>query len=115
MGSNTGGGGLGLQTLHSLHSLHEYSYPVMPDPASSKVAMGPRRDSLSSLKKSVHTMTSLGSNNSTVPMLPNKCNRSKKKRRGSNSSSSSTKMSISHLHPPVGKGMGRLRCKHCQV
>jgi len=114
MGSSTGGGGLGLQTLHSLHSLHEYSYPVMPDPASSKVAMGPRRDSLSSLKKSVHTMTSLGSNNSTVPMLPNKCNRSKKKRRGSNSSSSSTKMSISHLHPPVGKGVGRLRCKHCQ-
>ena len=114
--------------LHSLHSLHEYSYPVMPDPATPKqsqpVTVAPaRRDSLSSLKK--NPMTSVNSCSSmatTAPMLPSKAgrgNNGKKKRRGSNSSSSSTKaMSISHLHPPgsSGKGStGRVRCKHCQV
>jgi hypothetical protein len=111
--------------LHSLHSLHEYSYPVMPDPATPKpsqsVTVAPaRRDSLSSLKK--NPMTSVNSCSSmatTAPMLPSKAGRGgngKKKRRGSNSSSSSTKaMSISHLHPPGKGSTGRVRCKHCQV
>ncbi|XP_046631253.1 protein sprouty-like isoform X2 [Daphnia pulicaria] len=110
--------------LHSLHSLHEYSYPVMPDPATPKpsqsVTVAPaRRDSLSSLKK--NPMTSVNSCSSmatTAPMLPSKAGRGgngKKKRRGSNSSSSSTKaMSISHLHPPGKGSTGRVRCKHCQ-
>lgn len=109
---------------HSFHSLHEYSYPVMPDPASSKqpVTVAPaRRDSLSSLKKNPMTsVNSCSSTATTAPMLPSKSGRAnggKKKRRGSASSSSSTKaMSISHLHPPgSGKGStGRIRCKHCQ-
>ena len=114
----TGNTGVG---LHSLHSLHEYSYPVMPDPATSKqpATTPTRRDSLSSLKK--NPMTSVNSCSSmatTAPMLPSKgAGRGKKKRRGSSSSSSSTKVSISHLHPPAsGKGpTGRIRCKHCQV
>ena len=103
--------------LHSLHSLHEYSYPVIPDPASkvtAPLAPATRRDSISSLKK--NQMTSVTTSTSTAPMLPNKAGRGKKKRRGSNSSSCSNKLNINHLHQPAsGKTMGRIRCKHCQV
>lgn len=114
--ANTGmgsGASSGLQTLNSLPSLHEYSYPIMPDPIS-KVVTIPRRDSISSLKKNAVTSVP-GCNNTPVPILPSKSSRSKKKRRGSNGSNCSSKLNISHLHPVSGKGMTRIRCKHCQV
>jgi len=127
--------------LHTLSSDHEYSYPVMPDPATSSknyqgsttsttttttaaaMTIPTRRDSLSSLKKNALTSVSSCATTATscsltsAPMLSSsKSGRgsSKKKRRGSTSSSSSTK--ISHLNSVTGgKSSGRLRCIHCQV
>ena len=125
-------GGVG---LHSLSSDHEYSYPVMPDPATCSknnqsstiistavMTIPTRRDSLSSLKKNALASVSSCATTATscsltsAPMLSNKSGRGsgKKKRRGSTSSSCSTK--ISHLNSVTGgKSSNRLRCIHCQV